>query len=391
MLLFSWPTDALCAVAEKFLGNMDIVCTAETKQQVVKHVAYVHDLVNEMCQNYFVQFRRRTHVTPKSYLSFLGSYKQLYSAKRLEVGTMADRMNMGLNKLLEASKSVAILQEQLVVKEKELAVASKAADVVLAEVTTSTAAAEKVKDSVLKVKVKAEAIANAIKADKTIAESQLEAAKPALEEATNALNSIQPQHISTIRKLAKPPHLIMRIMDGVLLLMKRKVDAVQPDPDPSKNCVKPSWGESLRLMSQSDFLQSLLTFGKDEINEETVELLEPYLEMPDFNLEGAKKVSADVAGLASWVRAMSFYFTINKKVIPLKANLVVQERKLEIANADLDKAQKTLDEKQAELDVFKAKYNQAIATKQALQADADSCKRKMSAASALIFGLQGLL
>ena len=384
-----WPNDALRAVADKFLHDLDIACTETVKKELASHVAFVHDLVNETCQNYFLQFRRRTHVTPKSYLSFLSSYKSLYTEKRKEVGSMADRMNMGLNKLLEASKSVAVLQEQLVVKEKELAVASKAADVVLADVTSSTASAEKVKDSVLKVKVKAEAIANAIKADKTVAEVQLEAAKPALEEATHALNSIQPQHISTIRKLAKPPHLIMRIMDGVLILQKRKIDPATPDPDPTKICVKPSWSESLRLMSQSDFLQSLLTFSKDEINEETVELLEPYLEMPDFNLEGAKKVSADVAGLASWVRAMSFYFTINKKVIPLKANLIVQERKLEIANGDLDKAQKTLDEKQAELDIFKAKYNLAITTKQALQADADTCKRKMSAATALIHGLRG--
>jgi dynein heavy chain len=176
-------------------------------------------------------------------------------------------------------------------------------------------------------------------------------------------------------------------MDGVLLLQKRKIDPVTQDPE--KNCVKPSWSESLRLMSQSDFLASLLSFGKDEINAETVELLDPYLEMPDFNLEGAKKVSADVAGMASWVRAMSFYYSINKKVIPLKANLIVQERKLEIAAGDLNKAQKTLDEKQAELDIFKAKYNSAISTKQALQADADACKRKMAAATALINGLQG--
>ena len=81
--------------------------------------------------------------------------------------------------------------------------------------------------------------------------------------------------------------------------------------------------------------------------------------------------------------------TINKKVIPLKNNLVVQERKLEIAMSDLSKAQMTLDEKQAELDKFKAKYNEAISNKQALQADADSCKRKMTAATALINGLKG--
>ena len=56
---------------------------------------------------------------------------------------------------------------------------------------------------------------------------------------------------------------------------------------------------------------------------------------------------------------------------------------------DLNKAQAALDEKQAELDIFQAKYNDAISTKQALQADADGCKRKMVAATALISGLKG--
>lgn len=236
-------------------------------------------------------------------------------------------------------------------------------------------------------KTKSEAIANAIKADKEYAESQLEAAKPALAEAENALNSIQPAHISTVRKLAKPPHLIMRIMDGVLLLMKKKIDATVQDPE--KPCIKPSWAEAMKLMSASDFLSSLLNFEKDGINAETVEFLEPYMEMPDFTLEGAKKVSGDVAGLASWVRAMAFFYGINVKVVPLKANLVVQEFKLGIAMGDLAKAQAALDEKQAELDVLTAKFNDAVGTKQALQADADSCKRKMTAATALISGLKG--
>jgi dynein heavy chain len=75
--------------------------------------------------------------------------------------------------------------------------------------------------------------------------------------------------------------------------------------------------------------------------------------------------------------------------MPLKANLVIQEYKLGIAMDDLHKAQMALDEKQAELDVFQAKYDDAIGTKQALQADADGCKRKMAAAHALINGLKG--
>ena len=67
-------------------------------------------------------------MTPKSYLSFIDGYKNIYGEKRAQIGELAERMNTGLDKLVEASASVALLSEELVVKEKELAVASIKAD-----------------------------------------------------------------------------------------------------------------------------------------------------------------------------------------------------------------------------------------------------------------------
>ena len=57
-------------------------------------------------------------------------------------------MELGLDKLLEAQKSVEELQIELNQKEKDLVVANAEAEKVLAEVTVSAQAAEKVKASV---------------------------------------------------------------------------------------------------------------------------------------------------------------------------------------------------------------------------------------------------
>ena len=84
---------------------------------------------------------------------------------------------------------------------------------------------------------------------------KLEAARPALEEAEAALNTIKPSDIATVRKLGKPPHLIMRILDCVLLLMQRRLDPVTPDPE--RPCNKPSWGESLKVRAPFSTVQRL--------------------------------------------------------------------------------------------------------------------------------------
>lgn len=54
-------------------------------------------------------------------------------------------------------------------------------------------------------------------------------------------------HLATVRKLGRPPPLIMRIMDAVLILFQRKIQPVYHEP--AMGGFKPSWNESLKVDS----------------------------------------------------------------------------------------------------------------------------------------------
>lgn len=85
-----------------------------------------------------------------------------------------------------------------------------------------------------------------------------------------------------------------------------------------------------QMMASTTFLLQLQNYPKDIINNEMVDLLQPYFEMEDYNMDTAKRVCGDVAGLLSWTKAMSFFHSVNREVLPLKANLTLQEARLKV-------------------------------------------------------------
>lgn len=78
----------------------------------------VHRMVVESCADYFVQMRRRVYQTPRSFLSFLGSYKDLYLTKKEQVDVKSKRVIVGLDKLKKGASDVELMKVQL--KEEEV-------------------------------------------------------------------------------------------------------------------------------------------------------------------------------------------------------------------------------------------------------------------------------
>ena len=385
-----WPIEALTAVSTKFVAEFSMACGDEVKEAIMTHMGCVHTFVTKACSEYFERFRRHVYVTPKSYLSFLNGYKELYSSKLVEVKQLADKINNGLGKLKDAKEDVRVMKGELAVKKEDLAVAQKKSQELLKNISSETAYAEKEK---AKVNVIVEAVrkkAGEIAVVKEDAENDLAAAQPALDAAVAALNSISPKDIGALKALKNPPDIVKRIFDTVLILRQKSLNEKVEYADVKGNMVVVgSYDKSIVMMSDIQFLTSLMNFPKEEINDETIELLQPYFQAPDFNFESAKKASGNVAGLCNWSQAMATYHDVAKVVEPKINTLRDAEGQLKIATKQKDAAEKDLATVQASLDKMQAEFDAAMAEKQRLEQDAVMTQRKADSANALIAALSG--
>lgn len=294
-----------------------------------------------------------------------------------------------MEKLNEAQKSIDELRLVLSQKEIELAEASANAERVLTLVTEQAQIAQQVRNRVQQTNERCENIVLCINADRMVAKEQLADAIPSLLEAEEALNTLRPHDITMLRKLQKPPYLIMRVMDCVLLMFYARMEPVRADHD--RGWLHCSWNEALRMIHNPNFLNILVDYPKNRLNEELIDLIEPYISGQDYTMSMARKVCGNVAGLLSWTLSMVKYFWVSKTVIPLQDKLAALEQKLVKAKIALQESETMLKEKTLILAKVQLEYEDAMQKKMDLQQETDVCYHRMCTAHKLIEALSSEL
>merc|ERR1719316_227870 len=393
-----WPEEALIAVSSTFLETYDIDATQEKKNALYQLMGVFQAKVGSLCETYLSRMRKYVYVTPKSYLCFIDAYKGLYKVKYEDVNVQERSVNMGLEKLNEAVVQVDAMKIDLAEEEKNLKVAEEATNKILVKVQSETAKAEKKSAEVGLQKDECLANKAVIEGEKEAANKELEAAMPFVYEAESAAKSIQPKDINELKQMKQLTDIIRLITDGIVILFMGQLCPVKPEQKTMNKVtidfIHDSYDEFGRAITfgNGDFLKNLMYFNsytRDDINDETCELLMPYLALENFNPGVAKKASGAAEGLCKWVGAMRMYHEAAKIVKPKLDYLKVQEGKLSVAMAELAVADGELQKAQAVLDGLNAQFNEAMANKQALEDKANATKRKMDQANKLINGLAG--
>ena len=135
------------------------------------------------------------------------------------------------------------------------------------------------------------------------------------------------------------------------------------------------------------FLDSLINYDKENIHENNLKAVQPYLTDPEFDADFIRNKSAAAAGLCSWAVNIVKFYHVYCDVEP-------KRKALEGANAELSAAEEKLAKikaKIAELDQnlaeLTASFEKATAEKLKCQQEAESTARTIELANRLVGGL----
>ncbi|KAI8620571.1 dynein heavy chain and region D6 of dynein motor-domain-containing protein [Chytriomyces sp. MP71] len=365
-----WPREALLSVSKRFLEFVDLG-SDEIKANIALLCVEVHSSVGVMAKRFYAELRRKYYTTPTSYLELINLYVSMLQEKRKELGASRDRLTSGLNKLSETNELVANMQVEL----SSLGPVLKQSAIDVENLMIKIAKDQEVADNVRKVVSDEEAIVRA-KANETEsfakeAQKDLDEALPALDAAYKALDALDKKDIAELKVFAKPPDVVLMVMEAICILFK----------------MKPDWDNSKKLLADPQFMKKMADYDKDNIPEAIQKKVKKYIENPNFTPEVIERVSKACKSIGMWVIAMDIYARVFKDVAPKRKKLEEAQETLQVTMAALAQKAAALKEVEDQLDKLKETYENSIKSKKVLADKMEETTQRLARASKLTLAL----
>jgi dynein heavy chain len=369
-----WPREALVSVAGRFLAGVELP-SPEFRENISHHMAEVHISVTQCSLTYHAQTKRMNYVTPKSFLALIEFYSSLLAKKQSKVESQIDRLATGLATLQKTAKDVAELQEDLkvtMVKVEE----KKAATNVLLEQMGKEQEGANIQKEIASGEAEKAAIATAkAVAIQENAEKELAAAKPAMEQAADAVNCLDKASLTELKNFNKPPGGVDLVTKACLLMIENETRNFK-------------WDRAKKMMAKVDgFLEKLKTYEAKDMDEALIKKLEPIYTNEIFSFEVMKGKSSAAANLCKWVRASYEFNRIYVRVKPLMDTLEAANADKAAAEGQLEKANVAVAKVEKKLAGLQKTLLAATTEKMKVEAEAQACLDRLDLANRLVGGL----
>ncbi|XP_059764547.1 dynein axonemal heavy chain 9 [Balaenoptera ricei] len=372
-----WPQQALESVSFRFLQNTEDI-EPTVKPSISKFMAFVHTSVSHTSQSYLSNEQRYNYTTPKSFLEFIRLYQSLLCRNGRELKCKMERLENGLLKLRSTSAQVDDLKAKLAAQEVELKQKNEDADKLIQAVGAETDKVSREKAVADEEEEKVALITLEVTQKQKDCAGDLAKAEPALTAAQAALNTLNKTNLTELKSFGSPPPAVSNVSAAVMALMA-------PGGKVPKDR---SWKAAKVTMAKVDgFLDSLIHFDKENIHENCLKAIKPYLHDPEFNPEFVATKSYAAAGLCSWVINIVRFYEVFCDVEPKRQALSKATSDLAAAQEKLAAVKAKIAHLNENLAKLTAKFEKATADKLRCQQEAEATAGTISLANRLVGGL----
>ena len=379
----AWPDEALQSVATRAFieSNTDL---GDHTQDVVDVCKGVHQAVVNTSLQFKSELNRHNYVTPTSYLELLSTYRKVLANKRSEVGTLKDRLQNGLDKLISTGQVVSTLEKDITALKPILVkTVAEVEEMIIKidkdkeEAGVTQAAVEIEEAAALKKAAETKAIADDAQAD-------LDEALPALDAAVQCLKDLKKSDIDEVKALQKPPAGVKLCMEAVCIMFEVKpVKVADPDTPGKKIDDYFKASQSTVLAKADKLLEDMQQYDKDNIPERVIKRIKPFIDDPNFTPVAIEKASKACKAMCMWVRAMDTYNRVVLMVEPKKKMLAEAQASLEITMSALAEAQGTLKGVMDKIARLESEFTAANTQKLSLEAQFEEATGRLERAGIL--------
>uniref|UniRef100_A0A1B6D8V0 Dynein heavy chain coiled coil stalk domain-containing protein n=1 Tax=Clastoptera arizonana TaxID=38151 RepID=A0A1B6D8V0_9HEMI len=335
---------------------------------------------------YFQELSRHNYVTPTSYLELLTSFDKMFAQKKNEMERSIKRLQTGLDKLLSTAEDVKVLQKELAIMKPQLEAAQIAAGNMLVDIEADRAMAEETRQIVEVQEMDATKISEETQALADDAQKDLDIVMPILEEAEANVKSLNKSEISEVRALKHPPAGVVLVLKVICIV--KNIKPVQVAGTGIGEKVQDYWTPGRNMLADpTAFLNSLMNFNKENMNETLINKLKPFIVDPDFQESKIITVSKACTSLCKWVHALYNYYFANLKVAPKIVALTEARERLAESELVLSAAKAKMKEVMDKLAILENTLQETLSRKAELEANSKLCEDRLNRAFRLINGL----
>uniref|UniRef100_H2YVQ6 AAA+ ATPase domain-containing protein n=1 Tax=Ciona savignyi TaxID=51511 RepID=H2YVQ6_CIOSA len=365
-----WPEEALMSVACAYFTreNIDESISGE---KIASVCVQIHFSAAQAAQKLWEEMRRRYYITPTTYLEFVQLFTKMLSKNKQNFHRNLGRLHTGLRKLAEAKSMVSTMREELIGLGPKIEVKAQDTERLMAQLKKDTQAVNEVRELV---RNEEQTMRNETQMVQDFAQQatlDLQAVLPALQEAVQALDSLDKSDLAVIRVYIYPPLLVVKVMNAVCVLLQ----------------VKPDWPQAKQLMADPQFLKKMVQLDRDAIPDRVFAKVRRITRDPDFTPEQVEKVSSACTSMCMWVLALQHYNDVKRMVEPKQRRVQEAREALQVAQDNLKKKQASLHKIESHLTQLSAKYDESVAQQEALKKRRVITGKRLERAAILIHAL----